>query len=471
MVKTAVFLMALLGGAPTLGVLAANSYRIRTLLLVGLVLANCVAIDINLISDEAYRGTTRGTEIGLVDILALGLALGLAMKPGRTAARGLPAGILWFLVYTAFGLPGLVTAEMPSYVFFELMKLSRGLLLFILIYRAIEDEEQLEQLLRAMIIVLLIQTFVFLKQRYVAHIHRVAGTFDHANVLAMYLYVHAAMVWAYLLGGQKAPRVRALIGLGGAALGVIMALSRGALTLFPLALVVGLGLSLRASLFNGGGGFRLDMSRLRRIISVALVAMVGGAVALAIAFDTLHKRFSKGNERGTLGRLEKNAVAFAMARDHRLGVGLNNFSHMTLLGYRYRQMYTIGQESYEQREALGLKTYHAPVHNLFLLVASETGWASLPPFLIAQLRLLQLALRLARRGRTALRQAIGCGAAAMNLSVFAHGILEYQLRVTNIWFAYVTVAAMVAAASRLDRAEKRAPRGALPTPNPAWRVR
>ncbi len=141
-----------------------------------------------------------------------------------------------------------------------------------------------------------------------------------------------------------------------------------------------------------------------------------------------------------------------MANDSFFGVGLNNFALMAGPRFKYGAHYTLGLEQDEKVEG---QIYRAPVHNIYLLVAAETGWLSMLLFIIAMLYFVALALRAYLRARTPLSLAVSAAAASTFIAVMAHGLLEYQLRVTNIWYAFFILAGMTAALQRRRRAKAR----------------
>src|SRR5437016_10246521 len=84
--------------------------------------------DVNFVSRDFYRGTTRGFEFSLVDILSISLLAGLILSPRRGQLRaywppcfGL---LLLFFCYACFNVG---IADPKIFGLFELSKMVRGL--------------------------------------------------------------------------------------------------------------------------------------------------------------------------------------------------------------------------------------------------------------------------------------------------------------------------------------------------------
>src|SRR5215475_1541309 len=86
--------------------------------------------DVNFVSRDFYRGTLRGFEFSLVDILSISLLLALLIRPRRGNSRFFwpaPLGlVLIFFMYCSFNV---AISEPKLFGFFELSKMLRGLLI------------------------------------------------------------------------------------------------------------------------------------------------------------------------------------------------------------------------------------------------------------------------------------------------------------------------------------------------------
>jgi len=110
-------------------------------------------------------------------------------------------------------------------------------------------------------------------------------------------------------------------------------------------------------------------------------------------------------------RLELAGVALSMIRDFPLaGVGLNNF-----------------QAVMDRYDLYGLIFFGNPVHNLYLLVLSETGIIGFVPFALTLVALLVVAVRVAG-ARDRLVGAVGAGIAASYLFLYLEESTTFSLR-------------------------------------------
>src|SRR6185503_5690186 len=140
--------LALLLSAATGGLIAAClSTRVRDLLFLMLVFLSAVTerVDVNFVSRDWYRGSTRGFEVSLVDVLSFCLLVSALVVPRRGEKRWFwPAslgGMLIFLAYAAF-----CTALTDPKLFslFELSKMVRGIVIFLAAASFVRGERELK---------------------------------------------------------------------------------------------------------------------------------------------------------------------------------------------------------------------------------------------------------------------------------------------------------------------------------------
>ena len=131
-----------------------------------------------------------------------------------------------------------------------------------------------------------------------------------------------------------------------------------------------------------------------------------------------------------------------MANEHVFGVGLNRFSLMATDPYKYARAY--------KEELPENFLYRAPVHNLYLLVAAETGWYSVAFLLLILVVPMRRALHESRRAVRPEVRAFAGGIMASLLALTVHGMLEYQLRVANVWFYFFSILGALSAAKDLN---------------------
>jgi O-Antigen ligase len=451
--KQILFLMAAAGFLPVAWFLGSVSRLAEKTLLFLVLLLNVVDIDVTLLNQATYRGTTLGYEIGVVDVILLSLVIIRFTAPrwrGRPV-RFLPHGWLLVLLFLGAGLPSLLLGPRPDLGLFEIWKYARGLLTFWVFANLVERPSDLRLLVYAILAGTVLTVLKVLYERYGVGLHRVQGFMGHANVTGVYLYMSIAFLGAWLLDGTKAVGIRWGVVLGGAVVGIILTLSRGAMAMIPVVLIALITLSLVHALWPAHPRGRLplgpNLKQLGRVLAIVVLGVVATIPVAWKSADTIYKRFVVGNEKGTEGRMDKNAAALWMARDHIFGVGLNRFSLMATEPYKYAQVY---QEDLPEK-----LHYRAPVHNLYLLVAAETGWYSVGLLVLILVVTMRRALHESRRATRPEVRAFAGGAMASLLALSVHGMLEYQLRVANIWILFFAILGTLAVVKDLnDQAQR-----------------
>ena len=141
-------------------------------------------LDINFVSREWYRGTTRGFEISFLDILSISLLVAMWLRPRKGESRFFwPASLGPLLAYLAYCFASVLFSDPQLFGMFELLKVARGILLFVTVANFVRSEKQLRVFLWSFIAAVLYQGFVAVKMRYLGGVHRVYGTLEHPNSL------------------------------------------------------------------------------------------------------------------------------------------------------------------------------------------------------------------------------------------------------------------------------------------------
>ena len=120
--KYLVFLIALLGVLPMGYILTLNRKFMRCAVY-ALILPVMMfhQVSINFFSHETYRGTSRGMEVSLVYLVALGLLFAMLIL-FRKKPLFPDAGSKIYLVYFLLCIPSLINADNLLYSWFELWK-------------------------------------------------------------------------------------------------------------------------------------------------------------------------------------------------------------------------------------------------------------------------------------------------------------------------------------------------------------
>ncbi len=334
--KYIIFSLVVLLGVP-IGVVVCNAWRpMMQVVAVVMVWATCEPdlVGINFVSREFYRANTRGFEISLVDLCVWILLLTMLRRRKELPFRWFPPLALPTLVYLAVGVVSWVLAgstipvpeeakivpythfELGLYPLFELSKIVRGFLLYLVMVNYVRDEKTVRTILFGIGLTALYMTWLAVSSRYLHGVNRVRATLGHPNSLATYMAMMGTFVYAFAL--QKRQWLGSLV-FGFltlcASVAVILTISRGGLA----GLVLGLCVN--------------TMFLLPRHLNVKnIVLLVGGIVValviLAMALNTLMNRF--GHEQDASADLAYrglyNQEGRLMAKDHVFGVGLGNFS-------------------------------------------------------------------------------------------------------------------------------------------------
>src|SRR5436190_10731391 len=114
--------------------LCSISKRMRDLFFVALVLLSAVTerVDVNFVSRDWYRGSTRGFEVSLVDVISFCLLASAIVAPRRGERRWFwPASLGAMLLFFSYALFCTAIAEPKLFPLFELSKMIRGMIIFV----------------------------------------------------------------------------------------------------------------------------------------------------------------------------------------------------------------------------------------------------------------------------------------------------------------------------------------------------
>ena len=348
------------------------------------------------ISWAGWGGYVKGVEISVLDILAL--AIYLSLPRGGPA---LPFRLSMALYFVAV-LLSIFDASVPMAAMFYAWQLARMFLVYTVVAKAsAQDERVVPALLTGMAIGLCFEAGNAFWERFVKGILQVGGTMGHQNLLG--LTSHFAMFpWiALLLAGERGwrPVAAPLAGLIVAALTVS-----------------------RATVGLVGGGFMVlfSLSAMRRWTprkAVLLFAGAGAACLLApLVLSSFQQRFSEQVQSSNYDeRAAFEKAAVLMISDNPMGVGANNYVVVANMGgYNERAgvAWVSGSEA-------------ANVHNIYYLVAAETGYIGLVTFALVLLQPLVVAFRASSRNPRDRRGDLLLGLGVAMLMVYIHSYFEW----------------------------------------------
>ncbi len=385
-------------------------------------------VGINFVSREFYRANTRGFEVSVVDLCVLVLLGFMLLKREQYPMRWFPpltwptalyllVGIIaWTQVGPSLAVPEEATTvpyaqfEVGLYPLFELAKIIRGFLLYLVVVNYVRDEKAARAVLWGIALTALYMGYLALSSRYLHGVNRVRTTLGHPNSLATYMAMMGTFMYAFVLQSRK---MGASLVFGFltflCAISVILTISRGGLA----ALVFGIWINTLV-LFP----------RHLNLKNVALISMgvLLAGVVLVVAMDTLLNRFVKQQSASDdmAYRGLYNAQARLMAKEHVWGVGLGNFSAWSWSRYA---------EQVDPDLPPG-----TPAHNNWYLNLGELGKPGVIALAILWIRYFSLAVPFYFRSRKDLIHTLGLAGCTAVFVDHLQSCLQLGYRQTPMYF-------------------------------------
>lgn len=404
-------------------------------------------------SVERYRGHTKGFEISLIEVLALALIVAITRQlrsehpaQGRRVVR--VPGLFLYLLWCSMALVSFVGSPEPGYAWMAASRFFKGALIFAAAALYLRDETDLRWAVGGFAAAIGHQGLLTLKMRVIDGMFQVKGWFEHQNPMAMWCYLGALPVFAMVLH----PKVKGkylwlcLAGYGGAALAILVSVSRASLAAFAVGSACLLGLALLRG-FN------------RRLLGISGMAMIAAVVVFFFGLDSFKARLAEVEQSSQEVELDLrdvlNLQSAAMLRDHPVfGVGWNNFGIVNSRprGDRYSEIleewdrdrgFTIYDENYQANPL---------TESLYWLWLAETGWAGFLTFVLFIVISLTWPLRAMFRLRGTVAGAIAGAIFIALLLCYLHGTVERILTQTknlSQWMILVGLGAGLLRYSRL----------------------
>lgn len=357
-----------------------------------------------------YRGEAISLQVSVIDIVGVTLILALPRTQGAHdwwISRGF---------YAIFVGLTILWAPQPHFAFFSFFKLLRAFLIFAAVQRIAMRPLLLSALTSGFAIGVGYNLLIALKQRYVEGYFQVQGTFEHSNSLGMAVNLVFPMAMAVVLAGHA--RRTAYVAVVGAAVCVVLALSRGALGMFVFAA----GIVMVGSLVRGVTG---------RKVGVGVLLLLAGLGVLAKSWDSLVERFVTAPTESVAARDRFEAAAENMLHDFPFGIGINQYSHVLEHG-GYADRFNMPEID---RDGLA--------HHIYWLTAAELGWIGSFAYLLLIFFPTWTAFLGAYRLRGNIRGDILLGCAAGTAAMHVHGLAEWIARQMPMMYLFWTVAAII----------------------------
>jgi O-antigen ligase len=366
-----------------------------------------------IISWPLWPGFVKGTEVSVIDLIAV--AIFISLPRSKNPRPFLISSAIYFIavVLSAFQ-AGVAQATM-----FYAWQLARMFLLYSVVARASQDEQVVFSLLKGMAVGVCFEVIAVLWQRLVLGELQTGGTFGHQNSLGLVLHFAVFPYFALLLAGRRG-WLPALI----PALGVLISLltvSRATIGLSVL-----------------GYGVLLVISMMRRWtvrkVWLGLAFAISVLVLTPVALFSLSERFSQVelpddyNERALF-----EFAAASILQDHPMGIGANNY------------VVVANMQGYNERAGIAPTTgsLGAHAHNVYLVVAVETGYFGLVAFVILLFRPLIIAFVWGWRDPKDIRGDVLIGLGVSLAVVYLHSLYEWVFVVHYLQYFFAVEAGLI----------------------------
>ncbi len=399
-------------------------------------------LDVNFVSREWYRGSTRGFEFSTMDVLSLSIFFSSLLRPHRGQARWYwPAGLGFMLVFLLYAGFSVGVSDPRLFGLFELSKMLRGIIVFLAAALFVRTTRELRLLVVALACAACWQGTLGLYERYHDGAYRIGGTLTDPNSLSMYLCmvspIFVAAITADFPKWVKRLCAAALL-LGG--VGVVLTISRA-------------GVAAMVTVLLGAGIACASFAEVTpKKIGVYLIVILIATAIFAKAWKTLEDRYDEASlaeeydtSSKTQGRGYYILIAQTIAADRWLGVGLNNWSYWVsnqygpALGWHFVPY--VGTDQYPSdvvppgRNNLDA-AQAAPAHNLGALTLGELGIPGFLIFTAVWLRWFQMGASFLRRRLTTPEVRLGIGFFFACWGIFLQSLTEWAYRQTPIFFTF-----------------------------------
>lgn len=375
-----------------------------------------------------YRGTSRGFEIALPDLIALSLLISMIIQKHKIKLN--PRGTYVYLIYFCFSSISIINSGYYVYSLYELLKMILGYIFFISIYNYIYIYKDIKTIIYYLSILLFFNFLYMVDQKYRLGFYQPSGFFAHRNSTSMFVNIISPIFLSLFLqlNVKRTAFLFFLFTYFICALSVIFALSRGAIFFFPISSAIVISFSIAAKVTQ------------RKILVISLffiIAVTGSFYAAPMVAD----RFENASEKSKEGRILFAKTAVIMANDKFFGVGLNNWSLKASYPYTYTNFDELGVPKPEEFK-------RGIVETIYLLVAAECGWIGLVSLLCWMgYYFFQNILNIFRYKNTPF-QYMPIGILAGLFAVLGQSTLEWVLKQTPNFYELMLIFAIIAAMSQ-----------------------
>ena len=362
--KYLIFFLTLIILVPFGVLLASTSKFFEKVILFMMIFFTCrLTESIHFVSREFYRGTSRGFEIGLVDLVALVLFLVIIIRRGKDfKIRLIPPGSFIYFIYFVLSLASITNAYEPLYSYFEILKMIRMYFYFWVLYNYFNSYERIALAIHFIPAIIIYIFLVALNQKYRLGVYQISGPLPHQNSLCMYMTILSTIMFSQLMNEKKASILKSafifmMFGMG--SLLVFFTLSRAGMVCY-------IGGCLVVLLLSYASGFEM-----KKFIITGLIGF-GAIIAVVSMINTVLQRFERAPVQSKITRYNLAISAVNMADDKFMGIGLNNFGVKVNKPWPYSKHLDKSDKKFKE----GL------VETVYLMIAAETGWLNLGVFVV-----------------------------------------------------------------------------------------
>lgn len=427
--KYLIFFLTLIFLVPIGVVLASTSKFFEKVILFMMIFFTCrLTESIHFVSRELYRGTSRGFEVGLVDLVALVLFLVIIIRRGKDfKIRLIPPGSFIYFIYFAFSLASIINAYEPLYSYFEILKMVRMYFYFWVLYNYFNSYERIALAIHFIPVIIIYIFIIALNQKYRLGVYQISGPLPHQNSLCMYMTILSTIMFSQLMNEKSASFLKSAF--------IFLMFAMGSLlvffTLSRAGMVCYIGGCLVVLLLSYASGFET-----KKFIITGLIG-VGAIIAVVAMINTVMQRFETAPKQSKLTRYNLAISAVNMANDKFLGIGLNNFGVKVNAPWPYSK-HLDKEKDKKFKEGL--------VETVYLMIAAETGWLNLGVFAVFLLFYYVMNLINIFRFVNTEYQYFAIGLAGGLGSIYLQSSLEWVLKQSpnfyQLMFCFAIIAAM-----------------------------
>lgn len=369
-------------------------------MLLGILPWDFVHLYLSLYGYPTWPGHVAGFEFSLLDGIAL--ALYFALPSSREPLPFKLSMALYFVATVA----SVFQADVPIAALFYVWQLARMFLVYAAVTKACADSRVPIAIIKGMAIGLILEAGYVIFQRFALGMLQARGSLSAQNFLGLVSHFAVFPVFALLLARGQGRLIS-----GAVLAGVVVELFTTSRA------TVGLAVFGYTSLFMISA-LRRWTTRKARIMMFGLAAI---SLAAPVAFISFQTRFTKEESQSwyQAGEVDErilfDRVAAKMLADHPFGVGPNHY------------VIAANHDGYNVEEHIPLSQDNllAIVHNIYWLVADESGYAGVITFIFLLLQPLIVAFRCGWRNRGDVRGDLLLGIGVSLLIVYLHSQYEW----------------------------------------------